>query len=160
MTWKAKHPDNTEDVRVPEDGPTFTIGFWPPLLADKVKRNAREWMKQGDAPISDEEGERRFLLTRDMVRFGVRGWKGLEPAAAFESIEYGGRRHSALTEASIDLLYANKLFDAVALAAWGVNSLSEDAKKKSDSPSPSQPSTLHTAAPSASPATPEGAPTK
>src|SRR5688500_12128733 len=109
MTWRAVHPSLTKELRVPEDdpdAPTFTIGFWPPLEAEKAKlyisKLRRQQADQGD---SAEDLLRRARVDlhafRDMARFGVRNWTGLaELAPSIEQIEIDGRQHVALTEES------------------------------------------------------------
>lgn len=147
MTWRAVHPSLTQDIRVPEDdpnAPTFTIGFWPPLEAEKAKLYVSKLRKQqsGESPESAEDLLRRARIDlqafRDMARFGIRSWHGLgELAAAVEYVEIDGRPHAALTQESCDILYHSGLLLPAALACWKFNNLTEEEKKTSRSPSSS-----------------------
>lgn len=145
MTWRAVHPSLTQEVRVPDDdpsAPTFTIGFWPPLEAEKAKlyvSSLRRTQALGDAESGEvilRKARVDLHAFRDMARFGIRGWSGLgDLACATEKIEIDGRLSIALTEESCDILYHGGLLLPVALACWRFNNLTEAEKKTSRSPS-------------------------
>lgn len=156
MTWRAVHPSLTKEVRVPEDdpsAPTFTVGFWPPLESEKAKLYVSKLrrLQPGPSETTEELLHRAQVdlhAFRDMVRFGVRGWSGLGDLSCMtETVEIDGRRHVALTQESIDVLYHSSLLLPVALACWQFNSLTETEKKTSDSRSSSPVSTSGMPAP-------------
>ena len=142
MAWKAVHPGLTEKLRIPdEDGaPTFELGFWPPLEAEKMKV-VRERINRSAANVDPVKDFDRMLAEsgiglesyRSMCRLGVRGWTGFgdfEPQT--EEVVVDGRRHVALKDDSLHLLYVNHLLVAVGLKCFLFNILTEDAKGNLD----------------------------
>lgn len=171
MAWKAVHPDLTEKVRLPADGPEFELQFWPPLEAERInaltsnlRKPSRKDEKEIDAFENPDELVKRagysYELIRDMARYGVRSWSGFgDIPCATETVEIDGKKHVRLTAESLAVLHANKLLVAVALKAQLMNILSEDQKKTSGWLSSSDSSTSPTDAadvtPSESPKTTE-----
>ena len=135
MTWRAVHPSLTEERRIPADhadAPTFTLGFWPPLEAEKAKIYISKVRR---AHNLDPATEREELMRRAgvdlaafwaMARFGVRQWSGLGDLPCHtETVKIDGREHHALTDESLQVLYHNGLLLPVALECWRFNSLRE-----------------------------------
>lgn len=158
MTWRAVHPSLTEERRVPQDdadAPIFTLGFWPPIEAEKAKIYISKVRRMNSSPASEaDELSRRASADLEafwaMARFGVRGWSGLGGLSCLtESVRIDAREHVALTDESLQILYHNGLLLPVALECWKFNNLTEEEKKTSNSPSNSGPSMTNTAAPSA-----------
>lgn len=172
MAWRAVHPALTEERRVPAEdpeAPTFTIGFWPPLEAEKAKLYVSKLRHPKKAVEADETAEQ--LLRQSgidlaafwaMVRHGVRGWEGLgDIPCKTEVVRIDGRDHTALSDESLQVVYHNGLLVALALECWKFNNLTEEEKKTSNSLLSSSISTSPTPATSvmtsSSPATPGAA---
>lgn len=162
--WLGIDPDLTKDVRVPEEdgAPTFTIGFWPPLVAERLNLAMVRIRKiQGDDEEEidlvkdfDKALQRSGVSIeayQDMCRYGVRGWTGGVIEAELETEKIAGREHQVLSHRSVEVLYKGGLLLAVGLEAMRMNVLGETEKKRSDSPSSSATSTSPTPAPSATP---------
>ena len=141
MSWSAVHPDMTTEVRIPdEDGaPVFTLGFWPPLVAERLGaliafvRKPRDLDPIADLPAFVKASGLELAAFQDMVRYGVRGWTGWGDLKAVLVPEtFDGREHKRLTEDGVVALHANKLLVAVALKAMLFNILTEEEKKTSD----------------------------
>ena len=148
MTWRAVHPCLTEDRRVPEadpDAPIFTIGFWPPLEAEKAKIYISKVRRMNSTSASDaDELSRRASADLEafwaMARFGIRAWSGVgDLPCVTENVRLDARDHVALTDESLQILYHNGLLLPVALECWKFNNLTEEEKKTSSSPSKSAP---------------------
>lgn len=161
-TWFLTNPDHTEESRLPdEDGaPTFVVGFFPPQQDVAIRARLPVLSKPDEAidPVKDQDefirhSGMQLEAYREAARWGCRGWRGAPAGfeAKTETIRLGGRDHTALTYASVDLLYANGLLGLVAMRAIAFNILSaeqqEALKKSSLETSP----TLPTGAPSVSP---------
>lgn len=160
MAWKAVHPDLTEEVTPIEGGPSFTVGFWPPREAERLNVLLSDLKQPGEiSPHDDYDAYIKSIgLTLeavwDMAKYGVRGWSGFgDFAPAFEEIESGRFKHKALADASVRLLYVNKLLIAVATKCWLFNSLTEEQRGKSDWRSGSSTTSPSTNAAGAAPAT-------
>lgn len=143
MAWRAVHPALTEERRVPAEdpeAPTFTLGFWPPLEAEKAKIYISKVRRQNTGGTLPEELHRRAAIDLEafwaMTRFGVRSWSGLgELPCKTEKVTLDGREHVVLTDESLQILYHSGLLLPVALECWRFNSLTEEEKKTSNSPS-------------------------
>ena len=145
MTWRAVHPSLTEDRRVPTDdptAPTFTLGFWPPIEAERAKiyvsraRRARPIDELEDAGEIVKRATTDLEAFRTMARFGVRGWSGLGAlACSTVVVTTEGREQVVLSEEALDTLYHSGLLLAVALECWTFNNVTEAEKKTSSSPS-------------------------
>lgn len=157
MPWRAVHPAMTEERSIPADdadAPTFTLGFWPPLEAEKAKlyvSAVRRRKDDDEEELSPEDAAKRASADLrafwNMARFGVRGWVGLgEIACETETVQVDGRAHVALTDASCEALYHAGLLLPVALECWKYNNLTDEEKKTSSSPSISPSSTTPTPA--------------
>ena len=161
MAWKAVHPSLTEEVRIPEDGPTFTIGFWPPREAERLRVVWARLKKPDEEldPIKDfdrlvEKGNVGLDLYRAMCRWGVRGWTGFgDVSCSTEEIEIDGRKHPSLTPEGLDAMYVNQLLVAVGLRCMAFNFLTEDQRGKLDWRSGSSTTSHSTNAAGAAPAT-------
>lgn len=142
MAWRAVHPSITEPRRIPSDdptGPVFTLGFWPPLEAEKAKIYVSKVRRaSGGTDIAELVDRARVDLDAfwSMARFGVRGWSGLgDLVSATERVSIDGREHVALSDDSMQVLYHSGLLLPVALECWRYNSLTDEEKKTSNSPS-------------------------
>lgn len=130
-------PDATTTAEV--GGVTFTIGFWPPREAERIGALVRRSRKLGED--SAEGYDSAFEANRIAVQFGVRGWAKWEggPDAAKElgSETIHGRAHPRLSDKATDALYhvPGGAFWSLAVAAFRWNSLQDEEKKRSDSPS-------------------------
>ena len=174
MAWVAVHPDNTTEVQVPEGkGPWFTVGFWPPREAERFNMMLEKIQKPLEEldPVRDQDEYMKAVglnydTFRNMVAYGVRDWRDMvdvegEPFLPHfeEAVEIDGRPHKALSDASIDDLYVNRLLVAVALKCWLFNTLTQEEKKTSGLQLQSSSSTLPTSAPSVTPSS-EGPPSE
>lgn len=142
MAWIATHPDNTKDVRVPDEegAPVFTVGYFPPAVSERIGakwQKARKPDKTLDQIEDMDEVVRQvaldYAVIREMARYGVRGWKveegGIGPKLDTERID--GRDHPVLSDESVEVLYRNKLLLAVAMEAMAFNVLPEEKKSTS-----------------------------
>lgn len=161
MAWRAVSPDLTEEARLPDEegAPSFTVGFWPPRESERFGALLVKLRKPADGldPVKDYEAYAReigltFDVYRDMAKFGVRGWSGLDlPPAKTETVKIYGVDHVVLSDESLHWLGVQRLLGVVALRAFAFNVLSEAQKKTSNSPSDSPSSTSHTDAETATP---------
>ena len=146
MPWKAAHPSTTAVVFLPEDAKPedqakFTIGFWPPLIAEQVKALRVEFTKPGDLhPVRDaeafaEQSGISLQWYRTMVRYGLREWHNVEidgkitPLATTEE-EIDGRPHIAVSEDHVNVLHSGNMVVALGMRCWLYNVLTEESKKK------------------------------
>lgn len=169
MAFKAVHPDNTDTVRLPDgadeaDQAEFTVGFWPPREAERFHAMLDEMRKPSQElnPVTEQDDYLKAIglnyeVACDMVRFGVRGWSGLEDADGkaiapdVGSVTIDGRVHPILGDGSIHMLYVNRLVAVLAMRCWVFNALTPAQKKTLMSPSDSLSSTTPTDAESAIP---------
>ena len=166
MPWKAAHPASTTTANLPEDADakdqaTFTIGFWPPFIAEKLNVLRAEITKPGpdlhpirDANAFAEATGLSIAWYRTMVKYGLRDWKGVEIDGKEVKIdtkteEIDGRKHTAVSEEHIDVLYHGSLLVALGMKCWVYNVLSEVQKKEFDLQSASPSSKSPTSAKSA-----------
>ena len=170
--WLATHPANTEKITVGgEGGLLVEFGFWPPEVYARLKPRAVRVSvfhpppEGSPAPVLDQEEQIRrneldYAACREAAKFSVRGWGGPEIAedrrAKIEKVEVApGRFFPALSEESLDLLWANDLLLSVGATAIVHNVLTEYQKKMLGQPSDSGSSSPHTPAPDAQPVTPK-----
>src|SRR5689334_17633907 len=117
MTWRAVHPSITEERKIPADdpsAPTFTLGFWPPLEAEKTKLYVGALRNSTDAPADPELAAKKANQDLQafwaMARFGVRGWSGIGSLlCSTEKVQVDGREHVVLTDDACQILYHSGL---------------------------------------------------
>lgn len=147
MSWQAVHPDTTEWITPFQGAPEFEIGFWPPreaerfgLLSNKL-HEAKEHVGKFEN-LHDQDAFARAIgldleLTWDMVRWGVRDWRGIvdpdgeEIRPEFDTVEVDGRQHKRLSEESVRMLYHSRLVGALFTKVWLWNVLTPAEKKTS-----------------------------
>lgn len=149
MPWIAAHPDNTMTIRLPEEAPReeqgeFTLGYWPPRLAEKFSRTLSE-LSDPDRKLDPVEDQKQYLesinldfdLAMEMVAYGVRGWDGVEDASGNPIVPgrvertFDGRKFEALDEGSLEFLYTNRMIGVLALKCQLFNYLTDEEKKRS-----------------------------
>ena len=161
MPFPLMHPDLTEKIRVPEEGPEqllVEVGYWPPREDVRIRAKIPSLStpdKKLD-PIADMEAYVHqagldFDVLRDAVRWGVRGWEGATLEAVTVGTLIDDRKHLMLSPESIEALYHSRLLVVVGMKAILFNLLSEEERGKSGWRSSSSTSTNPTPAEPAGP---------
>ena len=135
--WTAVHPDLTEKLRIPDEiGPEFELQFWPPKIGAGFSVAMSRVTKDIDKldPVKDyarvcEISGLDWRAMADMARFGVRGWSDMSIECQTEVVEVDGRKHTVLTEESVQILHASALLFRVATKCNLYNRLDPDQKK-------------------------------
>jgi len=157
--WLALHPSLTEKRRVlGDDGLLVEFGFWPPLIEIRMRHRIKTlsgFSSKKPAGIEEEIqlDENDLSVYRDAARWSIRGWDGA-PAAQVVDREIDGRKHPALSDESLDLLYRNRILFAAGQNAILFNTLSPEGKGGSGQSSGSELESQGTRAPSANPDSP------
>ena len=120
-------PDMTKDVEV--QGVAFTIGFWPPLKAERMGLTLGRLHKLGPVDLKTADPETAFAaiglnreFCEDAVRYAVRSWKW-DGAPAAEV------KDGALSDKCVGALRLSGLLHELAAECMAFNTISEEEKK-------------------------------
>ena len=130
MSVRYIDPDLTKDVTL--DGVTFTLGFWPPVKAERIGLHLSKLRASGVKELKDAEPEKAYEaiginreLAEDSVRYSVRSWKwDGAPDAVLEN--------GVLSDRCITALHLSGLLYPLSNECMAFNTLSEDEKKRPD----------------------------
>ncbi len=131
MTWLAIQPTRTVTVRVPDEegAPTFTLGLWPPYVAEIIGarfRQEADRISKGDV-IDPTAG---ISTLEAAVAFSLRGWEGLGPCEMTHvEVPFPGLfekekkllREPRASDGALAILHANKLLVSLAEYAIALN---------------------------------------
>lgn len=140
--WLAVNPAATKQLRLPnpedDDGLLVTLGFWPTLIGAELRARLRDvsiFKEPAEMTTDALAAQNRYDLVQlsEAARWGVRGWAG-DPAAESSDVEIDGRKHTRLSDDSVELLEKNGLLLSAGIQSVLFNMIGPPGKGGSGSP--------------------------